>query len=190
MRKVVLSMFLSLDGYFAGPEGAFVPPDWSDDMENWALEAMGQAGRFLYGRTNFVFNRDFWSAAKTDPQSPAAGVAYAPQMNAKPKTVFSTTLTGDPGWNGTIVRDDLPGAVAALKAMDEPGDLFMFGGAGIANSFIRLDLIDEYRLLVTPRLLGKGRRLFEGDAPDLALVLEEARPLDTGAVMLRYRRAR
>lgn len=189
MAKIVLSMFMSLDGYFAGPGGEFVPPEWSDDMEKWALEAMEQSGRFLYGRVNFVFNRDFWQAAETDPTSPAAGIAYAADMNAKPKTVFSTTLPDNPGWNGTVVRDDLPGAVARLKAT-EAKDIFMFGGGGIANSFMKRDLIDEYRMLVVPQLLGDGKRLFEGGTDRHGLALVESRPLDTGAVMLRYQRAR
>jgi dihydrofolate reductase len=148
MAKVVLSMFMTLDGYFAGQGGEFIPPTWSDEMEAWALEAMQQSGHFLYGRVNFQFNKGFWEAAETDPDSPAASIAYAGDMNAKPKTVFSRTLTGDPGWNATLVHDDLPGAVARLKAANKK-DLFLFGGGNLACSFIELDLIDEYRLLVT-----------------------------------------
>src|SRR3546814_5994645 len=72
-------------------------------------------------------------------------------MNRLPKTVFSTTLSGDPGWNATLVKDDLAGAIARLKAK-VLGDLYLFGGAGIANSLVGLDLVDEYRLMVTPGL--------------------------------------
>lgn len=188
MTKVVLSMFVSLDGYFAGPDGEFVPPPWSDEMSAWAQSSVAEAGRFLYGRVNFVFNRDFWSAAETDPARPPEGIAFARQMNAKPKTVFSTTLSDAPGWNGTVVRDDIPGAVAALKAAGGK-DLFMFGGAGIANTFMTLDLIDEYRILVTPVLMGRGRRFFADGRPGRDLALLDATPLDTGAVRLRYARA-
>ena len=93
----------------------------------------------------------------------------------------------DPGWNATLVSGDLPGAIARLKATSL-GDLYMFGGAGIANSVMALDLVDEYRLMVTPDLLGDGKRLFAYGGPRLALSLVESRPLDTGAVILRYRR--
>ncbi|HYZ34867.1 MAG TPA: dihydrofolate reductase family protein, partial [Crenalkalicoccus sp.] len=147
--KLVLSMFMSLDGYIERPGGEFVPPAWSDDLErHWSGHALAHAAHLLYGRTNFLFNKGFWSAAETDPDSPAAGIAHAGTMNRLPKTVFSRTLRGDPGWNGTIVAEDIPGAVARLKAM-VPGDLYCFGGAGLASSLVALDLVDEYRLMVT-----------------------------------------
>lgn len=190
MAKLVLSMFTSLDGYIEKPGGEFVPPAWSDDLEqHWSGYALARAGHLLYGRTNFLFNKGFWSAAETDPASPAAGIAYAGTMNRLPKTVFSRTLTGDPGWNATLVKGDVAGAIARLKTTVE-GDLYLFGGAGIANSIVGLDLVDEYRLMVTPDLFGDGKRLFDGGRPPLALSLIEAKPLDTGAVILHYRRDR
>lgn len=190
MAKLVLSMFMSLDGYIEGPGGEFVPPAWSGDLERyWSGYALERASHLLYGRTNFLFNKAFWSAAETDPNSPAAGVPHAGVMNRLPKTVFSTTLTGDPGWNATLVKKDVAGAVARLKA-EAAGDLYSFGGAGIANSLMALDLVDEYRLMVTPGLLGSGKRLFEEGRPRIGLTLLEAKPLDTGAVILHYRRDR
>lgn len=190
MAKLVLSMFMSLDGYIEGPLGEFVPPAWSDDLErDWSGYALKRAGHLLYGRTNFLFNKAFWTAAETDSKSPAAGIAYAGTMNRLPKTVFSTTLTGDPGWNATLVKDDVTGAIERLKAQ-AVGDLYMFGGAGIANSVVALDLVDEYRLMVTPGFLGDGKRLFADGRPRFGLTLIEAKPLDTGAVILHYRRDR
>lgn len=190
MAELVLSMFTSLDGYIEKPGGTFVPPAWSGDLEvHWSGYALARAGHLLYGRTNFLFNKAFWSAADTDPTSPAAGIAYAGTMNRLPKTVVSTTLAGDPGWNGTLVKDDLAGAVARLKSELE-GDIYCFGGAGLANSLVLLDLVDVYRLMVTPDLFGDGKRLFADGRPSLALELVEAKPLDTGAVILTYRRKR
>ena len=190
MAKLVLSMFMSLDGYIEGAGGEFVPPQWSDDLErHWSGYALERAGHLLYGCVNFLFNKGFWSAAETDPESPAAGIGHAGRMNALPKTVFSRTLSGDPGWNATLVKDDLAGAIDRLKQEVE-GDLYMFGGAGIANSVVALDLVDEYRLMLTPSLLGEGKRLFEGGRPRVPLSLIDAKPLDTGAVILHYRRDR
>lgn len=190
MAKLVLSMFTSLDGYIEGPGGEFVPPAWSQDLErHWSGYALERAGHLVYGRTSFLFNKSFWSAAETDPESPAAGIVYAGTMNRLPKTVFSATLAGDPGWNATLVKDDLAGAVARLKA-EAGGDIYLFGGAGIAGSMVARDLVDEYRLMVTPTLLGDGKRLFEGGRARMALHLIEAKPLDTGAVILHYRRNR
>lgn len=190
MAKLVLSMFLSLDGYIEAPGGVFVPPAWSGDLErHWSGHALQRAGHLIYGRANFLFNKDFWTKAETDPTSPAAGIAYAGIMNRLPKTVFSTTLVGDPGWNGQLAKGDLAGTVAHLKA-EVTGDLYVFGGAGIANSLVALDLVDEYRLMVTPSLMGDGKRLFERGRPSLTLGLVEAKTLDTGAVILHYRRDR
>ena len=189
MAKLVLSMFMSVDGYIEGKDG-FVPPKWSDDLaRHWSGYALERAGHLLYGRKNFLFNKGFWSAAETDPQSPAAGIAYAGTMNRLPKTVFSRTLEGDPGWNATLVKDDLAGAIGKLK-QGAKGDLYLLGGAGIANSLVALDLVDEYRLMVTPDLFGDGTRLFEKGRRRLALTLLEGKPLDTGAVILHYRRDR
>jgi dihydrofolate reductase len=110
-------------------------------------------------------------------------------MNRLPKTVVSSTLAGDPGCNATLMKGDLPGAVGRLKAATT-GDIYSFGGAGLANSLVALDLPDDYRVMVTPLLLGDGRRLFETGRPRLALSLIGVKPLDTGAVILHYRRKR
>jgi dihydrofolate reductase len=190
MAKLVLSMFTSLDGYIEKAGGTFAPPAWSDDLErHWSGYSLARAGHLLYGRTNFLFNKAFWSAAETDPSSVAAKISYAGTMNRLPKTVFSRTFEGKPGWNATLVKEDIAGAVAKLKA-EVKGDLYSFGGAGLANSLVALDLPDEYRLMVTPDLFGDGKRLFEPGRPALALELLEAKRLDTGAVILHYRRNR
>ena len=190
MAKLVLAMFTSLDGYIEGPNGEFIGPAWSDDLStHWSGYGLSHAGHLLYGRKNFLFNKGFWSAADTDPNSPAAGVPYASTMNRLPKTVVSRTLSGDPGWNARLVKDDLAGAVDALKATADQ-DIYSFGGAGLANSLVALELPDEYRLMVTPDIFGDGKRLFEPGLPRLKLELVESRALDTGAVILHYRRNR
>jgi len=190
MALLVLSMFTSLDGYIEKPGGQFAPPPWSGEVEReWSLRALGRAGHLLYGRVNFEFNRGFWSAAETDPASAAAGISYAGTMNRLPKTVVSRTLTGDPGWNGRVAGPDLAAEVARLKR-EAAGDIFAFGGAGLANSLLALDVVDEMWLMVTPLLFGDGKRLFADGRPEATFALTEARQLDTGSVILRYRRAR
>jgi dihydrofolate reductase len=190
MAKLVLAMFTSLDGYIERPNGEFVPPAWSDDLaKHWSGYGLERASHLIYGRTNFLFNKGFWSAADTDPSSPAAGISYAGTMNRLPKTVVSRTLSGDPGWNATLVKDDVAGAVAKLKATVK-GDIYSFGGAGLANTLVRLDLPDEYRIMVTPEIFGDGKRLFDSGLPRLALELIDAKKMDTGAMILHYRRNR
>ena len=180
MRKLILSMFMSLDGYIAGPGGEFVPPPWSDEVERewsgWASEA---GGHILYGRVNFEFNKGFWTSAE------AEGMPQTPFTNATPKTVASRSLTGDLGWNGHAVSD-LAEAVARLKAQDGK-PILSFGGAGLAHALIAQDLADEYRLMVTPTLLGGGLRLFP-DGVRRELTLLDERRLDVGSLIVRYAR--
>lgn len=182
MRKLILSMFMSLDGYIAGPGGEFVPPPWSDEVgREWSGWASETGGHILYGRVNFEFNKGFWTSDE------AKGMPETPFMNATPKSVVSRTLEGDLGWNGRAVSD-LAAEVARLKA--EPGkDILSFGGAGLAQSLIAQDLPDEYLLMITPSLLGGGLKLFpDGVRRDLELV--ESKTLDVGSLIVRYARKR
>ena len=191
MKRLVLAMFMSLDGFVTGPHGEFSGPDWSADLEKyWSGYALARAGHLLYGRTAFQFNKSFWEPAATDPGSPAASLPHAATMNRLPKTVFSNTLRGSPGWNATLAHGQLPAVVRNLKSDGDKGDLLCFGGAGFAHSLIASDLVDEYRLMVTPNLFGDGKRLFEPRFTGQNLKLLETRRLDTGAVILHYERSR
>jgi|SRR6185312_10462412 len=183
MAKLVLAMFMSLDGYVAGPNGEFTPPPWSAEVgEAWSDHNLKNAAHLIYGRANFEFNRAYWT-------SPAAvGESQTEVMNRLPKTVVSRSLTGDPGWNAKVVSGDLGAAVARLKRSVAQGDIYSFGGAGLADSLMREGLVDEYYLMLTPNLLGDGKPLFGGGLAKAELALLETRPLDTGSVILHYRR--
>jgi dihydrofolate reductase len=183
MAKLVLAMFTSLDGYIAGPNGAFVPPPWSAEVgEVWANHNLKKAAHLIYGRASFEFNKGHWT-------SPAAvGQPETETMNRLPKTVVSRTLSGDPGWNAAVVNGDLAAPVTKLKQSVTGGDIYSFGGAGLAKSLISGGLVDEYYLMVTPNILGDGTRLFGDGLPKASLELVEARPLDVGSVILRYLR--
>lgn len=183
MAKLVLAMFISLDGYVAGPNGEFVPPPWSAEVAKaWVDHNLKHAGHLIYGRVNFEFNKAHWtsSAAARQPETEA--------MNRLPKTVVSRSMSGDPGWNAKVASGDLSMAVAGLKRSVTQGDIYSFGGAGLAESLMRQGLVDEYYLMVTPNLLGNGKRLFGTGVAKAELELIQALPLDTGSVILHYRR--
>ena len=186
MRKVVLAMFMSLDGFIEGPNHEFVPPDWSDDlMRFWVEPNVESVGTILYGRVCYLMNAAFWQPAATDPQSPAANAPHAPLMNRLEKVVFSTTLEA-PVWdNSRIVRGDPAAEIARLR-QQPGGDIIMFGGAGIASWCMRHRLFDEYRLMITPLVLGAGNPLFRGGHERFKLELLSSRTLDTGAIILTY----
>jgi len=183
MAKLVLAMFMSLDGYIEGPRGAFVPPPWSAEAAQlWADRNLKRAGHLIYGRVNFAFNKDHWTspAAAAQPETEA--------MNRLPKTVVSRTLSDNPGWNGTVASGDLAAVVGQLKQSVTTGDIYSFGGAGLARSLMLEGLVDEYYLMVTPFLQGDGKRLFDSGIPRCELEFIEARTLDVGSVILHYRR--
>lgn len=190
MADLVPTICSSLDGYAAKPDGVFSPQPWSDEVEEaWSAAALARAGHLLYRRVNFEFARDVWSPAGTGPGSIAAGISYAPRMNALPKTVVSRTLSGDPGWNGRIAGPDLAAEVARLKRATT-GDVFASGSATLAQSLWSLGLVDEFWLMVTPEIFGDGAPVFRPGRPASRMALVDCRALDVGSVILRYRRAR
>jgi dihydrofolate reductase len=184
MGKVVLAMFISLDGFIEaiGEDGKrrLIPPAYSADVDRYWIKPNTSGAVMMYGRVCYEGMAAYWT-------SPAATPAEAKTLAAMRKIVFSHSLQKADWANTEIVRDDIAGAVAALKA-ETDGDLILIGGAGIANAFMRLDLIDEYRLLVTPMLFGSGTPLFQGERGLTRLALQDATRLDNGAMLLTYTR--
>ncbi|MEO9319290.1 MAG: dihydrofolate reductase family protein [Nitrososphaera sp.] len=183
MAKLVLAMFISLDGYTTGPNGEFVPPPLSAEVVRaWIDHNLKNAGHLIYGRINFEFNKAYWTS------SAAAGRPETEAMNRLPKTVVSRSMSGDLGWNAKVATGDLAAVVGGLKQSVTQGEIYSFGGAGLAKSFMRQGLVDEYYLMVTSNLLGNGKRLFGAGVARTELELIQALPLDTGSVILHYRR--
>lgn len=174
---------MTLDGYVAGPEGEV---DWilrtgHPDGKAWVGETLRQAGAHLVGRRLYANWVDYWPTS-TDP--------VAAPMNSIPKIVFSRSpdpeLPSAPGWEDPrVLGTDLAADIETLKS--EPGkDLLVQGGASFARSLVGLGLIDEYRLVVHPVVLGSGLPLFDGAEPfDLDLV--DAVRFPSGTQALTYR---
>lgn len=180
-------MSVSLDGFMSGPDGDL---DWhSVDHELHAHfnEWLGTASAFLDGRVTYELMADFWPTADADPESEPVIVEFARIWREIPKVVFSRTLT-HADWNATVTREVVPAEIEDLKRGDG-GDLVL-GGADIANTFMRLDLIDEYRLYVHPIALGQGRPAFHPFEARLPLELAEHRAFTNGVALLRYARVR
>jgi dihydrofolate reductase len=181
--NVVVTMSLSLDGFFEGPNREI---DWHivDDEFHWYMnDVLRDAGAFLSGRITHDLMASVWPTADKDPASTPPMVEFAGIWLDKPKFVYSKTLD-HAEWNTTIVREVVPDEVRALKRRFE-GDLVL-GGADLAGVFMEHGLIDEYRLYVHPVLIGNGKRLFwpSEDRTDLTLV--QTRTFSTGVVLLHY----
>jgi dihydrofolate reductase len=181
MRKVVVSEFVTLDGVFENPEWSMPYHSFGHTVQMaMKLDELRAADALLFGRITYEGMAASW------PQMTAIGGEYAERMNSYPKYVASTTLT-DPTWNASVLAGDLPTAVRELQA--QPGrDLLVYGSGTLVADLARHDLIDEYRLMVFPIVLGTGRRFFP-DGFSTTLKLAETTPYDSGAVLLTYRRA-
>ncbi|MFE9569058.1 dihydrofolate reductase family protein [Streptomyces sp. NPDC006692] len=193
-RKIILHMSISLDGFFEGPERQI---DWhliDDELHHYVNEQLRPMGAFLSGRVTHELMVGFWPTADADPSSPAPVAEFARIWRDMPKIVFSRTPEKAEWteWNTTVKRDVVVAEIEALKA--EPGGDLVLGGADLAATFRRHDLIDEYRLFVHPVLLGEGHLLFPaGPAahePTYRLRLIETRTFGNGVVLLRHERVR
>ena len=153
MASLVLKMSISLDGYVAPPDGS---SDWSmagrsEDGASWTVETISNASAHLIGATTYVQWATFW---------PRASGPFARAMNELPKVVFSNSLTSADWDATTIATGDLAEAVTRLKQERPDGYLLAQGGVRFARSLVETGLIDEYRLVVHPVILGAGERLF------------------------------
>jgi dihydrofolate reductase len=188
MGRIVVSEFVTLDGVMEDPGGAegFAHGGWAFKFERGAegdkfkLDEVMEADSMLLGRLTYEGFAQAWPE-RTDE------AGFAGKMNGMRKYVVSSTL-GEPTWNNSVViRGDLTEAAAKLKAEQE-GDILVAGSRRLVQGLTERHLVDEYRLMVFPIVLGSGKRLFEGGGEPLTLGLAEARPVgDDGVVILTYR---
>lgn len=185
MRKVVVSMFVSLDGVMEDPGGAersehggWTIPYWGDEIGKFKFDELFASDALLLGRITYEGFAAAWPSQHDEE-------GFADRMNGLPKYVVSTTLQ-NPEWNNTtIIKDNVAEEVSKLK--QQPGqDILIAGSAQLVNSLIPHDLIDEYRLLVYPVVPGGGKRLFK-EGNNTTLVLTETSGFSSGVVLLVYR---
>ena len=183
MRKIVVHMGVSLDGFFEGPDRDISWHVVDEELLVHMNEQLVTMGAFIEGRVTYELMEAYWPTADQDPTTPETMREFAGIWRAIPKIVFSRTLE-QVGPNATLLSEVDPDEIRALK--QQPGGDMTLGGVDLVETFRRLDLVDEYRLYVNPVLVGRGRRLFESsDAPtDLDLV--ENRRFGNGVVLLRY----
>jgi dihydrofolate reductase len=185
MRKVIYCLNVSLDGFVEDSNGSL---DWSnpdEELHRFFNEQEREFGLQLYGRRVYEAMAGHWTTAHTNSSAPAHEIEYARIWQSIPKIVFSKTLQ-QVGANARLVRDNIAEEVSALKA--QPGKDMVVCGAGLAASFMRLDLIDEYRPVVHPVVLGGGKPMFPALDKIIGLRLIETRRFGSGVVLLRYQR--
>ena len=177
MARLIMWNLMTLDGFVEGPNRdiSWHEGVWGEELDRLSVEQLDAAGGLLFGRVTYELMANYW---------PNATGEVADFMNAAPKYVFSRTLKQS-GWHNTrMFADDVADTVTRLKR-DAPKDIFLFGSADLASHLIPHGLIDEFRIAVTPIILGGGTPLFkQGERTRLKLL--DSRPLSTGAVILRY----
>jgi len=187
MRKLIYSMMVSLDGFIeTPPQHNPNPLDWviiDQEIHEFANQEARESGVFLYGRRLYENMAAFWPTADTLPDQPGFVVDFARIWKPKPKVVFSTTLE-KVDWNSRLVSGNVAEEVAKLK--QEPGGHLSVGGATLAASLIELGLVDEYRLLVNPVILGGGTRFFPPISDRINLRLVETLTFGSGVVYMQY----
>jgi dihydrofolate reductase len=183
MRKLIYSMGVSLDGFIAGPGGEI---DWSgpdEELHRFHNEQTRELGAHLCGRRLYEV-MTYWETAEENPSLAEHELEFARIWKALPKLVFSTTLEKVEG-NARLVGDGAAEEVIRLK--EQPGKDLAVGGAGLASTFMALGLIDEYRLFVSPVVLGAGTPFFPPLDQRINLELIETRSFGSRVVYVRYR---
>ena len=179
-RNVVASLYVTLDGFIDEP-GLWSFPFWSEEASQFKARELSAAEALLLGRITYE------GFAKAWPSMEEEAGEFGRKMNAMPKYVASRTLT-EATWNATLIEGDVAEAVRRLKA-DDGGDLLLSGSGQLVTYLAAHDVIDEYRLMVHPIVLGDGaKRLFAG-APRRTLALVDTLALPNGVVVNTYRPA-
>jgi dihydrofolate reductase len=192
MRKVIVYEWMTLDGVVQAPgepgedtSGGFAHGGWHmpyfDDLSRgWVVENLMAAGGFLFGRRTYENFAGHWPNASEEEQ------VIARPLNTSLKYVASTTLTEPLEWhNSTVLKGDVADAVAALK-QDEGADLYVLGSTELVQTLIEHDLVDEFRVMIDPLVLGGGKRIFRGDGVLRPLRLIDSQVTSTGAIIATY----
>ena len=190
MSKLVVAEFVSLDGVMQAPgaeeedrEGGFEYGGWqmgyNDEVSGERIGAsMTQTGSFLLGRKTYEIFAAYWPTQSDDDP-------FAKILNGLPKYVASTTLSEPLAWqNSTLLQGDVAKAVTELKR-GEGGNIVVLGSGGLVQTLYENDLVDEYALMITPIVLGSGKKLFR-ELPKKPLKLADSVTTSTGVVMATY----
>jgi dihydrofolate reductase len=174
MPKITVTEYVSLDGVFEEP-GQWSFPFWTEEAANWKYDELLAADAQLLGRVTYEGFAAAWPTMTDE-------AGFADRMNGMPKYVVSSTLT-DPSWsNTTVITVD---EIAALPA----ANLLVAGSGRLVDALFRGGLVDEFRLLVHPIVLGGGKQLFKDGIPTTSLALEDQQAFSSGVLALTYRRA-
>lgn len=184
MRKIVVFNLISVDGYFAATDGNL---DWhvvDPEFDTWAAKSIEEYDTALFGRTTYELFAGFWPGAIADPGTSAQDWVVAKALDKMTKIVFSTTLK-KVGWHNSQILNEIDAQVIS-ELKQQPGkSIVVYGSGTVVTQLAALGLVDEYRFMVSPVVLGEGRRMF-GQIAKTDLKLLSSKPFSSGNVLLIY----
>jgi dihydrofolate reductase len=176
MRKLKLAMYVALDGVVEAP--AWSGPFWNEQLSELQADYLFSSDALVLGRVTYEGFAAAW------PSMEESTGEFGKKMNTMPKFVASRTLEeGD--WNATILEGELAAEVTKLKEQ-QGGDLLIYGSGDVVDELTRHGLIDEYRLMIHPVVVGTGKRLFSSVETTTNLKLADTKTTDTGVAILTY----
>ena len=188
MRKIISLIHLSLDGFAAGPndELDWIAYDEELEQDAHALHALTDA--VIWGRRTYEGMASYWLTVPGNPASTPAELEHARWLDDATKIVVSRTLERidwNDAHNTVLIKENIAEEINKIK--QQPGkDIWFLGSTMLAQTFMQLDLIDEYRININPKVLGRGKPLFAGVTREIPLKLLESKTFKSGVVALRY----
>ena len=188
MRKIISMIHLSLDGFAAGPNDELDWISYDSELEQYAHSLHALTDAVIWGRRTYQGMAGYWLTVPGNPNSSPAELEHAHYLETSTKIVVSTTLD-HVDWGGAtntvLIKDNIAEQIAKLKA--QPGkDIWFLGSTALAQTFMQLDLIDEYRININPIVLGVGKPLFANVTRNFKLKLLDTKRFQSGVVGLIY----
>lgn len=188
MRKIISLIHLSLDGFASGPNDELDWISYDDELEQDAHSLHDTTDAVIWGRRTYDLMAGYWLTIPGNPDSTPAELNHARWLDNATKIVVSRTLE-QVDWNNAtntiLIKDNIAEEINKIK--QQPGkDIWFLGSPSLAQTFMQLDLIDEYRINLNPVVLGRGKPLFEGVNRNFPLKLLESKTFKSGVVALRY----
>jgi dihydrofolate reductase len=191
MRKIIVSINVTLDGFMAGPRGEldWHFPHWNEEMANFAYEQLCLMDSILLGRVTYQAMASYWPYEANNTACGRQEQDYAYMMNHYEKVVFSKTLRTVEWRNSRLVKNNIAKEVASLK--EQPGlDMIVYGSGSIVSRLMQLDLVDEYVIWLHPVVLGQGIPLFRDVQGKYPLKLLKTKAFSSGVVVLYYEKTK
>jgi dihydrofolate reductase len=190
MSKLIVTMWVTLDGFIAGPNGEmnWVGELYDEAMGNYEMDLVSAADTLILGRVTYQSFAGAWPFVPDNPNASQGEIDYARKLNAMRKIVFSKTLDNVEWTNSTLVKEVTPAAITQLK-QEQGRDMVMYGSASIVQALTNLGLIDEYQFLIHPIILGSGKPLFQNMQDKVNLKLVQSKTHPSGVVVLTYQHA-